>query len=79
MKYEIVKISPKQLSRAYKYEQIAELAVGEGFHIPWCDMSSEGFFPAKGPQQMAYYWAEKLDRKHVTRKDKNGLWIMRTE
>jgi hypothetical protein len=77
MKYEIVKMSPKQLTRAYKYKQIAELDVGEGFHVPWSDMSEEGLNPAKGPQQMAYYWGKKLGRKYVTRKDKSGLWIMR--
>jgi hypothetical protein len=42
-------------------------------------MSEEGLNPAKGPQQMAYYWGKKLGRKYVTRKDRAGLWIMRVK
>lgn len=77
MKYEIVQISPEDLSAAYKYEQIPHLEVGQGFLVPWEDMSSEGLQPHKGPQNTAYYWGKKLKRRFSTQREKRGMWIMR--
>lgn len=79
MKYEIHQISPEDLSNAYKYEQIPELNVGEGFLVPWADMSYEAARPGVAVQSIAYYWGKKLGRRYVTKKVKEGVWIMRVE
>ena len=77
MKYEIVDIAPGQFSPR-KYGQILDLEIGQGFLVPWNDLSYNTAAPAKAPQQTAYYWARKLGRRFSTRKDARGVWIMRT-
>lgn len=79
MKYEIQQISPEDLSNAYKYEQIPELNVGEGFLVPWADMSYEAKRPGVAVQSIAYYWGKKLGRRYATKKAKTGVWIMRVK
>ena len=78
MEYEIVDIAPHQFSSARKYEPICDLEIGQGFLVPWTDLSYATFAPAKAAQQSAYYWARKLGRRFATRKDRRGVWVMRT-
>ena len=78
MKYEIVEVAPCQFPTAHKYAEIAKLEIGQGFLVPWTDLSYQSAAPAKGAQQSAYYWGRKLGRRYTTRKNRRGVWIMRT-
>jgi hypothetical protein len=74
--YEIVDApDPHRIS---KYgTQIRQLHVGNGFLVPWEDLSYSLGEAGHTVRSTAWFWSKKLGIRLATKKEKRGVWIIR--
>lgn len=65
--------------RPWKYEQIEELKVGQGFRVPLSDLSYNAIDPAHTVRSIATHYGRKLGRKFRTRRLDDAVQIVRVE
>lgn len=80
MNYVIVEVPFRgDLPRPWKYEQVLRLEVGQGFVVPWSDLSREALDPGRAVRDAASYWSRRLKRRFNTRSlAERGVMMIRT-
>lgn len=74
MKYEVEKVDRiiKSRPRPWRYEQIIDLEVGQGFKIPFTELSLDALDPTQTVRSSASHYSKLLGRRFRTKRHANG-------
>jgi hypothetical protein len=75
---EIVPFVPERPNPS-AWVEVPKLAIGEGFLVPWTELSERAIDPMGLVRSIASIYSKQLGRRFRTRKEPRGIWLYRIE